>query len=45
MKTLNAAQKLSVMKSVVSNFNGQKSGQETILVTWRANQETILVTW
>lgn len=45
MKTSNASQKLSVMKSVVSNFNGQKNCQETILVTWRANQETILVTW
>lgn len=45
MKTSNASQKLSVMKSVISNFNSQKNSQETILVTWRANQETILVTW
>ena len=45
MKNSIASQKLSVMKSVVSNFNGQKSVQETILVTWKANQETILVTW
>ena len=45
MKNSNASQKLSVMKSVVSNFSSQKGNAETILVTWRANQETILVTW
>jgi hypothetical protein len=45
MKASNVSQRLSVIKSVVSNLNSQKSSQETILVTWRANQETILVTW
>ncbi len=45
MKASNVSQKLSVIKSTVSNFNSIKCNQETILVTWRANQETILVTW
>lgn len=45
MKNSNAPKKLSVTKSVITNFSNEKSIQETILVTWKANQETILVTW
>ena len=45
MKNSNASQKLSVMKSSVSNFNVQNVNQGTVLITWRENQGTVLITW
>ena len=48
MKTSNASQKLSVMKSSVSNLsnNNANHAETVIVVTWRANNETVIVvTW
>ena len=48
MKNSNASQKLSVMKSSVSNLNSNNANfaETVIVVTWRANPETVIVvTW
>ena len=48
MKNSNASQKLSVMKSSVSNLssNNTSFAETVIVVTWRANPETVIVvTW
>ncbi|MDZ7898243.1 MAG: hypothetical protein U5N85_09510 [Arcicella sp.] len=48
MKNSNASQKLSVMKSSVSNLsnNTLNASETVIVVTWRANPETVIVvTW
>ena len=48
MKNSNTSQKLSVMKSTVSNLsdNNSNHSETVIVVTWRAINETVIVvTW
>jgi hypothetical protein len=48
MKNSSTSQKLSVMKSTVSNLSNcnYNNSETVIVVTWRANNETVIVvTW